>query len=560
MASTRSWPWCRTALEGQQRRPGDERRLARDARRQHAGAGDAARLGDGRGLARRRPDGPDRGRCWCSRLLSLVPAIGALVFGVWLRRELERAGGPAGADRLIGQRRSCRSADRAASIPLMPWTPPPGRRRRRTQVEPVADAIRIERRPRPEDELADVLDPAVDVAADVVRVVRLAIAAGPCVDRARIRSRNPGANRSTCASIRSVMSTSDPAGTWQYAHAVVLPAGARDVSHGAYWTNRTYGRSGCRPAATSASDGGDLVERAAEVDRRRAARPVRRPRDRPVERPVDLEDARAVAEPLAPGAGTRRTAGRRRWPTSWRGVTSNRTARAAGSSASDVDPVAGDDLAAGRLAAPRPARRDGGRAAADHRPADGVGVGREDEPERGTQRAIEVEHRVGRDPGEQRTRGLVAERGRGPARAPSAAPAARTGRAPAGAAGGGRPAGGAPAPSLSASRTSGPNSRRQARPSAAPRPAAVAATDRSSTTARPPSSGCATGASGWIELDARAPPGRSSGRTARRAPAAGSSSTRRGGTRGASAPSVRVPPPTSGRPRRPGPSARHGPG
>ena len=78
--------------------------------------------------------------------------------------------------------------------------------------------------------------------------------AGERVARARIRSRNPGAKRSTWASMRSVMSTVDPAGTWQYAHATALPSGARLGSHGAYCTNSTYGRSGCRPAATSASE------------------------------------------------------------------------------------------------------------------------------------------------------------------------------------------------------------------------------------------------------------------------------------------------------------------
>ena len=49
-----------------------------------------------------------------------------------------------------------------------------------------------------------------------------------------------------------------------------------------------------------------------------------------------------------------------------------------------------------------------------------------------------------------------------------------------------------------------PNSRRHARPSAPPRPVAVAATDRSSTTARPPSSGWAIGASGWTSSTPRA--------------------------------------------------------
>src|SRR5262252_1693866 len=46
-------------------------------------------------------------------------------------------------------------------------------------------------------------------------------------DRARIRSRKPGAKRSICASIRPDMSTSEPAGTWQYPHSVCCPAGAR---------------------------------------------------------------------------------------------------------------------------------------------------------------------------------------------------------------------------------------------------------------------------------------------------------------------------------------------
>ena len=59
--------------------------------------------------------------------LAVVPAVGALAFGLWLRREL-------GADRLartacravVINRSSCRRAERAACIPLMPWTPPPG--------------------------------------------------------------------------------------------------------------------------------------------------------------------------------------------------------------------------------------------------------------------------------------------------------------------------------------------------------------------------------------------------------------------------------------------------
>jgi hypothetical protein len=37
------------------------------------------------------------------------------------------------------------------------------------------------------------------------------------------------------------MSTLEPDGTWQYAQAVPLSAGARDVSHGRYWTKSVNG-------------------------------------------------------------------------------------------------------------------------------------------------------------------------------------------------------------------------------------------------------------------------------------------------------------------------------
>src|SRR5215468_256503 len=97
------------------------------------------------------------------------------------------------------------------------------------------------------------------------------MSAGPSAERARIRSRKPGAKRSTCVSIRSVMSTAEPFGTWLYAQAV------------------------CRPS-------GDLVERGPEVDRRRASALLGPPGDRPVERPVELEHARPVAVPLQPSA------------------------------------------------------------------------------------------------------------------------------------------------------------------------------------------------------------------------------------------------------------------
>ena len=72
-------------------------------------------------------------------------------------------------------------------------------------------------------------------------------------DRASTRSRKPGAKRSIWASIRADMSTVDPDGTWQYPHSTCPPAGARPGSATPGWATRQYGRSGCRPAATSAS-------------------------------------------------------------------------------------------------------------------------------------------------------------------------------------------------------------------------------------------------------------------------------------------------------------------
>ena len=84
-------------------------------------------------------------------------------------------------------------------------------------------------------------------------------------------------------------------------------------------------------------------------------------------------------------------------------------ARAGGRSARDVTRWFGHDLAAGRLELGDQRVRDGRRPAPGHRPADRMGVGREDQPERGTQRAIEAEHRVGGDPGEQGPRRVVTE-------------------------------------------------------------------------------------------------------------------------------------------------------
>ena len=79
------------------------------------------------------------------------------------------------------------------------------------------------------------------------------ISAGGMTLRARTRSRKPGAKRSSWASMRSVMSTVAPFGTWQYTHAVCLPLGARDGSNRLCWPTSMNGLAGIRPRATASS-------------------------------------------------------------------------------------------------------------------------------------------------------------------------------------------------------------------------------------------------------------------------------------------------------------------
>ena len=118
-------------------------------------------------------------------------------------------------------------------------------------------------------------------------------------------------------------------------------------------------------------------------------------------------------------------------------------------------------------------------------------------PNDGTQRAIEAEHRVGRDAREQRPCRLVVEPaageavGRAQRRQPEAAMRQRMARDV-----DDRPQHLRRELRRRRGRAARTAAARPGRPPP-PRPAAVAVTDRSSTAARPPSSGCATGASGW---------------------------------------------------------------
>ncbi len=132
-------------------------------------------------------------------------------------------------------------------------------------------------------------------------------------------------------------------------------ARARDPTGRTGRTGRTVGPGSARRRPRFR--GGDLLERAAEVDGRRTPCAVRGPRDGSVERPVDLEHARAVAEPLGVPADARATAAGPAIASSWRGVTSRSTARAGRQLLERRHPMAGDDLAARGPQLCRPARR-----------------------------------------------------------------------------------------------------------------------------------------------------------------------------------------------------------
>ena len=189
--------------------------------------------------------------------------------------------------------------------------------------------------------------------------------AGPSAARARIRSRKPGANRSTCASIRSrhVRASSRSGRGSRPRRSASPPARAWGRRGSAARAARRAARRS-RPRQGARSERGDLLERAAEMDGRRLRALRRPPGDRPVERPVELEDARPVAEAARAGGGSATAAPRRRARASWRGVTSSRIGSRAAELGERVDAAAGLDLAAERAEVARRARR---RAAASRR-------------------------------------------------------------------------------------------------------------------------------------------------------------------------------------------------
>ena len=280
-----------------------------------------------------------------------------------------------------------------------------------------------------------------------------------------------------------------------------LPAGARRRVEQALLRQQHIRPLGVPAAADGALGGGDLRQRAAEVNGRRPGARRRRPGDRPVQRPVDLEHAGAVAVALELRGGSRPAAGRRRARSSWRGVTSSST-RAPAAARPATRPARRSRSRRRASAGSAPARR---RCACEpprgDRPADGVAASAEHQPDGGRRRrapAAASRGRPGRRTGARARSPRSAGLGQAARRAERAQPEARQRRRDAAAARSGREERRAAA--CPASRTSGPISRRYAAASP-PSVAPVASTERSSTAAVPSSSGWASGAAGWIQLE-----------------------------------------------------------
>ncbi len=128
-----------------------------------------------------------------------------------------------------------------------------------------------------------------------------------------MRSRKPGAKRSIWRSIASVWSTVDPGGDVAVGVAGVLAGGRARGVELALLDDQHERSLGVLAAPDGGLAGGDLVERAADVNGRGVEAARIAPRDRPVERPVELEDAGAVAvtaEPAEVVGGKERCADR----------------------------------------------------------------------------------------------------------------------------------------------------------------------------------------------------------------------------------------------------------
>ena len=285
------------------------------------------------------------------------------------------------------------------------------------------------------------------------------------------------------------------------------PPGARDGSNRLCCASRTNGRSGDAAAPRLPLGRDDLLERPAQVHRRRLRALGRPPRDRPVERPVELEDAGPVAEPLEPPPVARRQlAARDAEQLARRHVEQHRPAGVELGERRHAAPRL--DLAAERPQVRDERVRDPLRAAARERPARDVREQPEDEPERRRTAAASAAASSAR----RAPRTAPAPARRGTTRARARSPAAPTGAEKRASAAGCR----GHTDRRRAGRRGAPPHRRRAAPSAAGsgrrRGRAPAPSRRASGGARPPSR---------RRTDARAPPASTSTRA--RAPRAGAS-------------------------------------
>ena len=126
------------------------------------------------------------------------------------------------------------------------------RSRRRAQIQVPRSGVVVPQR-RPEEEL-----PHRQLAATMSPPIRFASiassAAGDHTRRSSTQSLNPGANRSTCASMWFVISAVHACGTWQYIHATCLPSGARVASNSDGCATSTNGFSATAPCVAACSE------------------------------------------------------------------------------------------------------------------------------------------------------------------------------------------------------------------------------------------------------------------------------------------------------------------
>ena len=246
----------------------------------------------------------------------------------------------------------------------MPWTPPPGGVEEEQRYTP-RSGVRYGTSFRTGRKRSWPRSIAPPLRSPPTRLRLCASSsAGPSAWRARIRSRKPGAKRSTCDSI--ALGHVDRRAVRDVAvrprRVLARPERACRRTGSSARAGRT-GRPPGRPLQAPHSEAEISSRRAAEVNRPGARALGSRPRDRPVERPVELERAGPVAireqptsvrvrQPLAadPGELARRDVGqhdvglrqrRRRRSRRWISPPSSRR-RAASASASRCEPPRGN--------------------------------------------------------------------------------------------------------------------------------------------------------------------------------------------------------------------------